>query len=281
MAVNVSRVPLPQSARRLARSMVRGAARVAWLERLAGPAYARYFNRARGHIRLFRGIYPDFATAARDLPTNRPIGYDNPESAFRIFDEWLQIYAYDYPIMVWLGKLLPHASVVFDWGGNVALKYFAYRKYLSYPSNLEWRVCELPAIVEAGRGVAAREGASAVTFTTAFEDIAGADILLAAGSLHFIEDPFALLRGAATLPKHLLLAKVPTYDRPSAVTLSNMGTAICLYHLFNRAEFVAKIEALGYRLVDEWQTSDGYCRVPFYPDHAIDAYSGFYFERSP
>jgi putative methyltransferase (TIGR04325 family) len=90
------------------------------------------------------------------------------------------------------------------------------------------------------------------------------------------------LREAAALPKHLLLCKVPVYDRPTAVTLSNMGTAICLYRLFNRDEFVANVTSLGYRLVDEWRSFDaGHCRIPFYPEHAIDAYSGFYFERTP
>jgi hypothetical protein len=59
-----------------------------------------------------------------------------------------------------------------------------------------------------------------------------------------------------------------------------MGTSVCLYHLFNRDDFVRSVTGLGYRLVDEWTSPDCSCRIPFYPDHAIDAYSGFYFTRA-
>jgi putative methyltransferase (TIGR04325 family) len=282
MAVTAMPARFPRSARRLARSVARGAAKIPWLERVAGAAYARYFNAADGaQVRLFRGIYPDFATAAREIPSNRLAGYDNAESAQRVIGEWLTIYPYDYPIMFWLEKLLPECRLLLDWGGNVGLKYFAYRKYLTYPAGMRWSVCEVPAVAEAGRVVAEREGARDLSFTTTFEDLPLADILLAAGALHFIDDPFGIMREAAALPKHLLLCKVPVYDRPTAVTLQNMGTSICTYRLYNRDEFVANVEALGYRLVDEWRTPDGSsCIIPFYPEHAIEAYSGFYFERT-
>jgi putative methyltransferase (TIGR04325 family) len=75
------------------------------------------------------------------------------------------------------------------------------------------------------------------------------------------------------------LAKVPVYDQPSAVTLQNMGTSVCINHLFNRAEFLADVRALGYELIDAWSSSDCACRIPFHPDHSIGAYSGFYFKR--
>jgi putative methyltransferase (TIGR04325 family) len=70
------------------------------------------------------------------------------------------------------------------------------------------------------------------------------------------------------------------YDMPSAVTLHNMGTAFCPYRLFNRPEFLSSVEALGYRLVDEWQSPGVSCRIPFEPGHSIGAYSGFYFTRN-
>ena len=67
---------------------------------------------------------------------------------------------------------------------------------------------------------------------------------------------------------------------PSAVTLQNMGTAFCPYHLFNRDQLVDSIERMGYHLVDEWKSPDVSCEVPFYPAYAIPAYSGFYFART-
>jgi len=256
-------------------------ARVPVLGRFASDAYSHFFNNARGeHVRLFRGIYPDFPAAARELPAGRAIGYDNAASAYRVIDEWLVISEYDYPIMFWLSKLLPECELLFDWGGNVGLKYFAYRKYLSYPESMRWCVSDVPAVVAAGKQVAERESAAQLQFTTTLDEMTQADILLAAGSLHFIEDPFAALAELSALPRHLLLCKVPAHNQASAVTLHNMGTSVCPYHLFNRAEFVHKIEQLGYRLVDEWTSAECFCTIPFYPEHSIRAYSGFYFTRA-
>jgi putative methyltransferase (TIGR04325 family) len=236
-------------------------------------AYRRHFERARGkHVRLFRGVYPTFAAAAAAIPPGALSGYDNEPSATRVLDEWLDVYASDYPVMFWLEKLLREARFVFDWGGNVGLKYFAYRRYLDYPQGLAWLVAEVPAIAALGTAIALR-------FTTELDELSEADILLAAGVLHFIEEPFDRLRAARRLPRHLLLNKVPASSMPAAVTLHNMGTAFCPYHLFNRDELVAVIEGLGYQLVDEWKSPDLGCEIPFYPKHSIGAYSGFYFTK--
>jgi putative methyltransferase (TIGR04325 family) len=82
-----------------------------------------------------------------------------------------------------------------------------------------------------------------------------------------------------SLPKHILLNKVPVHDLPPAVTLHNMGSALCAYHLFNRAEFLAAFQSLGYTLRDEWANPDLGARIPLHREHSIPAFSGFYFER--
>ena len=76
-------------------------------------------------------------------------------------------------------------------------------------------------------------------------------MLLAAGVIQFIDDPFARLAAAPALPEHLILNKVPVYDMPSAVTLHNMGTAFSPYHLFNRRELLDAIT----RSATGWPTS--------------------------
>lgn len=268
------------AARRLARAFALGASRVPFVRTVTSAVYERHFNRAAGRIRLFKGIYPDFPSALRAIPERRQSGYDNEDSATRVIDEWMQIAPYDYPVLFWLSRLLPRCKALFDWGGNVGLKYFAYGKYLSYSPDLVWWVSDVPAVVALGRRVAEREGARALRFTTGLDGLDGADVLFAAGSIHFIDDPFATLRGAATLPNHMLFCKIPAYDLPSAVTLQNMGSAICPYRLFNRAEFVANVAGLGYRLVDEWKSPDCACEIPFFPEHSIPAYSGFYFTKA-
>ncbi len=252
---------------------------------MLGPAiadaYRRHFNSASGDdVRLFRGVFPSFEEAAFEIPDGRSSGYNNPVSSTRMLTEWLAVHPSDYPVMFWLAKLLPGSRMVFDWGGSVGLKYFAFRSYLSYAPDLIWLVSEVPAVADLGRDIAARESAHALRFTTDFQGLANADILLASGVLQFIDEPFAGLHAQTRLPMHLIINKAPVYDRPSAVTLHNMGTAFCPYHLFNRRRLIGEVEALGYSLVDEWRSPGVGCQIPLHPEHSISAYSGFYFARS-
>jgi putative methyltransferase (TIGR04325 family) len=230
-------------------------------------------------VRLFRGVYPDFAAATRAIPDNRLAGYDNEPSAHRLEDDRLRIIPSDYPVMFWLSKLLPSCRLLFDWGGNVGISYYGYRRYLPYAANLEWLVNDVPAVIAQGAAIAATEPAPHLRFTTDLDELARAGILLAAGSMHFIDKPFAALQAAWPLPDHILVNKVPAYDRAAAVTLQNMGSALCPNHLFNRCDFVRSFEHLGYRLIDEWKVPELSCRIPFFRDHSISAYSGFYFRK--
>lgn len=250
------------------------------MRQMGRAAYSAHFRGAGGDARLFYGVYGDFAEACRHIPANRLVGYDNEPSAQRLAHERLQVFPFDYPVMFWLARVLPECRLLFDWGGHVGISYFAYRRYLALPTDSTWLVCDVPAVVELGRKIASEENARNLHFTTSLDQLAQADVLLAAGSLHFIEDPFAPLAAAATRPRHVILNKVPIYELPSAVTLHNMGSAFCPYRLFNRTEFVNALQRLGYRLVDEWKSPDLGCRIPYFPSHSIPAYTGFYFCRS-
>jgi putative methyltransferase (TIGR04325 family) len=268
------------TALRWIRALAREAERVPLLRRPLELVYAHRFNRAAGQTRIFRGVYADFTSAARDIPSYRLQGYDNEESALRLERERLRICPFDYPIMFWLLKLLAECRVLFDFGGHVGISYFGYQRYLGYPPGLKWLVYDLPAITRAGERIARQESAPGLCFTTSLEELPTADILLCGGSLQFVEDPFALLRSLSALPRHILVNKLPVYSRPAAATVHNFGSALCAYHLFNRADVVGNFEALGYRLADEWKTPDLGCAIPFHRDHSIQAYSGFYFTNS-
>lgn len=272
---------LRKSMRAFARDAIYEIGRLPVLRHPVSAAQRRRFETAAGgDVRLFDGIYPDFASAVRAIPAGRAAGYDNERSASRALDEWLKVHPSDYPVLFWLSRLIPTAPFVFDWGGNVGIKYFAYRKYLSYPASLTWLVSDVPAVVAAGEEIGRREAATGLRFTTALDELANADILLAAGALQYIEDPIRLLRALPSLPEHIVLSKVPAYDAASAVTLQNIGTAFCAYHLFNRTEFVRAFIDLGYLLVDRWTSPEIRCEIPLHPNHAVPGYSGFYFTRS-
>jgi hypothetical protein len=51
------------------------------------------------------------------------------------------------------------------------------------------------------------------------------------------------------------------------------------YQIFLRDQFIASLEALGYKLLDMWPDADHTCWIPFYPEYSVEAYSGLYFRR--
>jgi putative methyltransferase (TIGR04325 family) len=269
-----------RSASRLAQAFVEEAACIPQVRAALNRRYKREFDVAAGTVRIFHGIYPDFAAARSDIPAGRLQGHDSEAAALRLADARLRIYPFDYPVMFWLQKLLPGCRLLFDLGGGVGISYFGFRRFLSYPADMRWLVNELPAPAALGVRMARDESAKGLSFTTSLEELPGADILLAAGSLQLIERPFEHLQSVARLPPHVLINKVPVGTMPAAVTLHNIGPALCPYHLFNRIQFMAGFEALGYELVDEWSTPDLSARIPYFPEYSIRAYSGFYWRRS-
>jgi putative methyltransferase (TIGR04325 family) len=261
-------------------ALFRIGARLPLVRRAAAAAYGSYFGRATGEQRLFRGVYRDFASATADIPRGRDVGFDNAASAQRLLRERDVVNTNDYPALFWLGRILSEGSAtIFDWGGYVGTTYLVYRRYLTFPRGLTWIVNDVPAVVVLGQKLAACENLTSLQFTTGFEPLEKADILLAAGSLQFIEDPFGRLKQARSLPRYAVVNKTPIYEREQAVTLQNFGTAIAPYHLFNRQSFLSEFDRLGYQLRDAWEIPGHGCQIPFFPEHSLAAYSGMFFER--
>lgn len=241
-------------------------------------AYGYRFNRTSGHRRAFNGVYPDFQSALRAVPPQRVSTYDHQASAGRLLDEGHAVTPSDYPLMFWFAQHLNEVRTVFDWGGYVGRTYFVFRRYMSFPEGLAWIINDVPAVVALGRALRTPAEAGDLSFTSDFNGLEAADVLIASGSLQFIEDPWRPLADPRRRPRHVLVDKVPAYDLPSAATLQNIGPAIVPNHLFNRTEFVKRFTALGYRLVDSWPNPNLGCRIPTEPRHSIEAYSGFYFQ---
>ena len=98
-----------------------------------------------------------------------------------------RIFSYDYPVLFWLKPLLADRLSIFDLGGHVGVHYYAYRRYLEYPKDLRWQVCEMPAVIAAGEAIRRDEDAPGLSFTTEFRDADGADVMLAAGVVQYLE----------------------------------------------------------------------------------------------
>jgi putative methyltransferase (TIGR04325 family) len=185
----------------------------------------------------------------------------------------------DYPILFWLSKILHAGARIFDWGGNTGVSFYAYLPYLDRQCLAEWIVNDVPSVVALGEELKRGRDAAGLSFTTSLASLGACEIMLAAGSLQVIEDPFAPLRDLGNLPLHVLINKTPAYTQPSAVTLLNNGISFCAYRLFERATLIRSFAEIGYSLKDEWQIPELSCHIPFYPEFPVAHYSGFYFVR--
>jgi putative methyltransferase (TIGR04325 family) len=267
----------PTAWRSAGRTVVKRLAQTAVGGRFLRAAYQSYFEGADGHQRMFRGLYCDFASAAANAPPGKQVGYRGDATATRHAHERHFMFPSDYAVLFWLSRLISDARLLFDLGGDVGSRYLAFRKYLTYPDNFTWLVNEIPAVVKLGRTIAHEEAAPHLQFTTDYERLGDAEILLASGVLQVLEDWNGFLQRAASLPRHILINRTPVGDEPHAVTLCTIGVSFNPYHIFDRRSFVGAFIDLGYRLVDEWRTPENACRIPDHASHSLDAFSGFYF----
>lgn len=258
--------------------------RLAWdappLVMLRRWRYDSYFATATG-VNLFRGVFADFAEAARSAPATKPIGYDNPDAAAMYRDRVARVYPGDYPVLFWLSRCLPEIGSIFDFGGHVGLSYYAYQRLLPLRRDLRWTVCDLPHVARAGEALARERGASGLAFTTEVADGSGCDLFLANGSLQYLEPPLAaLLATMAVPPRRLIVNLLPLCEGDGFVTLQNIGSAFCPYRIQNRQAFVAGVRSAGYELVDEWQNAEKSCRIPFDERRSLGFYTGMLFSRT-
>ena len=239
--------------------------------------YDREFETAQEWRGLQRGLYTSFEEARRDAPPTRPMTYVTD-------DEWyvntLSIESFDYPVIFWLSKVLPTAQRLFDFGGHVGVHFYNYRRYLTFPSALRWIVSEQPHVVRFAESLHPEHRSEGLSFVTDWADADGSDIFLAAGCIQYLERPLAEhLRGLKELPRHLLLNKVPLYERETKVTLQNTGRSITPLWLYKRGPFIDSFKTLGYRVVDEWNCPRRGIEIPFHSVRTIKAFTGLYLTR--
>jgi putative methyltransferase (TIGR04325 family) len=247
------------------------------------PARALRWLRWRAHERLqpmnaCRGVYPSFSAAELAAPGIKPVGYDAANSSKWYLSKLTGVSQEDYPVLFWLRSAFDDGRSVFEIGGHVGVAYYSFASLLVYPPDLIWTICDVPSIAEAGEALALERGRTNLRFVTSPTQVEGADIVLAAGALQYIDSPD--LAGAIASfrrrPRHVLINTTPVYDGAAFITLQNIGSAYCPYRVFNRGEFVRSMETAGYLLVDSWRKERAFS-VPGHPDKSFDHYSGFYF----
>ncbi len=249
----------------------------AWQER----AYERMFA-SDALYGSFRGVFRTFDEARASAPKSRGVGFDHPAFGNEFRERLSRVYPYDYPVLFWLRSLLEPGVRVFDYGGHIGVHFYAYRGYLDYPAGLRWCLCDVPAVVEAARSLAHERGeGDQLTFTTDVRDAEGFHVLIAAGSLQYVEKPSlaVALTSLARPPQHLILNKLPLYDGDAFVTLQNAGPSFVPQHVFNREAFVEGLRSAGYEVVDAWEDRVHSCRIPFDARREVPQYSGLYLRR--
>jgi len=241
---------------------------VYWYLRFSGECYGCY-----------RGIFETFEQAIAAAPKNSKIGYNYPELAKEYQTSFgKEIASYDYPMLFWLKELLKEDCTLFDFGGNVGIHFYSYERYLSYPHNLKWVVCDLPAIVKAGEELVKQENRTELSFTTMIEQAEKADIFMASGSVQYLGSLSASLAKLTDKPKHLLINRLPLCQGKTFVTLQNGGLVLYPLYVFNRQEFIDSICGIGYRIIDTWKDRSEPCAVPFHPEFNSLTFNGLYFK---
>jgi putative methyltransferase (TIGR04325 family) len=252
--------------------------RLPLIGRLMALDYEQSFRRRPPN--RFRGVFATFAEAEASLPSGQRVGYDHEIMAGMYRARMDRACESDYGPLFWLRGIVDSTTHVFDFGGHVGVSYYGWRSYLNYPRGMRWTVYEVPAIVAAGIELARERPSEGLEFTS---DLAGGrecNVFLAAGSLQYVDMSFPqILEHVGTRPRHVILSKLPLYDGETFVTVQSTGRAFHPYRIDNRAEFLAGVQALGYRIVDEWQNREQHCEIPFTRGRNVEAYSGVYFVR--
>jgi putative methyltransferase (TIGR04325 family) len=258
----------------------RNAWRVPGLGQILEADYARAF--ARRPANRFRGVYRTFAEAEAAIPTGHPVGYDHDAMTTMYRNRMDKACQSDYAVLFWMREILraTPAALVLDVGGHVGVSFHGWQKYLDFQPGLRWLVQEVPAVVEAGTELARERGVRGLAFTSDLAAGRGGDVLLAAGSLQYVDLTVPhLLDAVGSRPAHLILNKMPVYDGESFVTVQSTGRAFHPYRIYNATELITSVTALGYELVDDWQNREQHCEIPFTRGKDIDAYTGYYFRR--
>ena len=232
---------------------------------------------------MCHGVYRSFAAAAEGAPATLPLGYDNEGAAKLYYERMDRVYPGDYPAMLWLQKLFAAGVTrVFDLGGHVGISYYAYQKHIDYPATLRWDLFDVPAVMDAGRTIAAkRDDRRALHFVENLAPAADAELFFSAGCLQYIEATLAQqLRTLTALPEWVLLNFVPMHEHTDFWTVQSIQDAFCPYHIQHGDSFFSDMQVLGYEVVDRWVNAEKHCTIKFRSYHSVRGYVGAVLRRT-
>jgi putative methyltransferase (TIGR04325 family) len=229
---------------------------------------------------LFLGVYERWEQAEAAAASYGKSGYDNQESA-DIYRFMMRIAPHDYPALFWLSRSLSEGmSSVFDVGGAIGIKFYAFREHLAAWPALRWRVQDVTAVANHGRQLAQERGVQhQLEFTDNFADGDGTDILFASGVVQYLPKRLGeMLEGYRQLPKRIVINTAAIHPQLEFFTVNSIGTAFCPYRIQTQAGFIAPLSKLGYKVRESWQNLGKPMTIPYRPDCSITEYSGYCLE---
>ncbi|RYF69933.1 MAG: methyltransferase, TIGR04325 family, partial [Comamonadaceae bacterium] len=206
-------------------------------------------------------------------------GYDNDDAAVLYST---QVCSWDYAPLYWLAdSFRSGASSVFDLGGHIGIKYYAFRRVLDYPDTLRWTVCDVPAVVRKGEQFAReRQVDRQLAFCTDFAQAGDIDVLLMSGSLQYL--PVRMEEILSMLPRkpgRVILNITAGHGDRTLYTLNSIVHAICPYRIQQQDEVLSEIRLCGYRRRDVWRNDGKPITIPFVEGGDGAFYFGCCFDR--
>lgn len=226
---------------------------------------------------LFYGVYERWEEAEAAAASYGKSGYDNQESA-DLYKFMMRIAPHDYPALYWISRSLSEgATSVFDVGGAIGIKFYAFKEHLSAWPGLRWRVQDVAAVAARGRELAGERGvAGQLDFTDKFADGDGFDLLFASGVVQYLPKRLGeLLEGFRKLPRRIIVNTAAIHPQHEFYTVNSIGTAFCPYRIQTQAGFIGSLSKLGYRVKESWMNVGKPMTIPFRPDYSIADYSGY------
>jgi putative methyltransferase (TIGR04325 family) len=236
--------------------------------------------KANRNQNLFYGVYGRWEEAEAAAASYGQAGYDNPESA-DLYKFMMRIMPNDYPSLYWLARSLSEGMTrVFDVGGAIGIKFYAFKEHLSAWPALRWRVQDVTAVAARGRELANERGvAQQLDFTDQFADGDGLDVLFASGVVQYLPRRLGeLLESFKQLPRRIIVNTAAIHAQHEFFTVNSIGTAFCPYRIQTQAGFIGSLSKLGYRVRESWQNLGKPMTIPFRPDYSIKDYSGYCLE---
>jgi putative methyltransferase (TIGR04325 family) len=248
--------------------------------------YSLYAFRNSDQAVRYRGVYPTLGAATAALPAGRLEGFDSGDLTDYFLEVHFSLDASDYPILLWLSQILPSGHRVFDLGGGLGQCCYVYQKYIPFPADVRWLVCDVQAFDRRGREIASERKADFLCFTDNWQEADGFPIYLTNGTLQYLEPDLAeILRELRSKPQHVLVNRVPMYDGEPYYTVQR-GRHLCNcpahyfpYKVMNTGRFIRGMEEIGYEKVDQWNLPRA-LHVPLHPQQYVSNYKGFYFVLS-